>query len=613
MTVRGLLVACAGWLVFANLAAAQPLPPVPFPPQNPLTEAKRVLGKMLFWDEQLSSDNTVSCATCHSPGVGGGDARRRRAPGFDALLNTPDDVFGSPGVIQANVLGNYVRSPAFGFVSQVTGRSSQSYLTASYAPQNFWDGRASGTFRDPITNAILIPNGGALESQAVGPILNSVEMAHMNRDWLSVAAKLQNARPMALATGLQSDVAAALTPATTYANLFQAAFGDPAVTPARIAFAIATYERTVYPNDTPFDRTQAGQPGGLTPQQQQGLNAFNASNCNLCHVGPQFTGNGFRNVGLRPPQEDQGLQLTTLNPADRGKFKVPSLRNVGLKNTFMHNGQFTTLLQVIQFYARAPGAAPQFPDNQDPLMQQVNVPPPAAAAIEEFLRNGLTDARVANQTFPFDRATLWSQRPEHRVGILGNPSPGSGGFFPQLIAETPPMVGNADFKLGVRSALGGASARLILSTKPPIGDLLSEEMSLGPITLNDAGNGNGFGTIHWDIPDNGTLVGRSLYFQWLITDPAAAGGVARSAVAQATFFCAGIGCSPVCFADLDNGSGVGIPDGAEDITDLVYFLTGFELGSTEVDLDNGSFTGVKDNAIDINDLLFFLIRFEQGC
>lgn len=599
--------------VFAAVAMAQPLPPVPVPVQNPITEAKRVLGKMLFWDEQLSSDNTVACATCHSPGVGGADARRRRTAGFDGTLNTPDDVFGSPGVIQASALGNYVRSALFNLNTQVTGRSSQSYLTAAYAPQTFWDGRGSGTFRDPVTNVVLIPNGGALESQAVGPIVNSVEMAHQNRDWAAVSGKLQNARPMALATGLQADVAGVLTPGTTYGNLFQAAFGDMAVTPSRIAFAIATYERTVYPNDTPFDRTQNGQPGGLTQQQQQGLGAFNASNCNLCHVGPQFTGNGFRNIGLRPPQEDLGLQITTGVAADRGKFKVPSLRNVGLKGTFMHNGQFTTLAQVIAFYARAPGAPVQFADNRDPIMQQVNVPPQAAVVIEEFLRNGLRDARVANQTFPFDRATLWSERGEHRCVVEGDGVAGSDGFVPLMMAETPPAVGNAEFKLGVRNATGGATARLVLSTKAPVNGVLDMETVLGPVTLAETGAGNGYGTVQWAIPANGTLQGRSLWFQWLIEDASAPGGVAKSAVARATLFCAGVGCARACPADLDNGSMTGIPDGGTGIDDLLFFLVKFEQGVVEVDLDDGSGAGVKDEAVDINDLLFFLQRFEAGC
>jgi hypothetical protein len=279
----------------------------------------------------------------------------------------------------------------------------------------------------------------------------------------------------------------------------------------------------------------------------------------------------------------------------------------------MHNGQFTTLPDVIRFYARAPGAAPQFPDNQDPLMLTVNVPPPAAQVITDFLTNGLRDARVANQTFPFDRLTLWSQRANDHVSIIGAGTSGSGGFQPQMLAETPPFVGNADFKFGVQGALGGATARLALSTQAPVGNVLTPDVLLGPITLIDAGAGNGYGTVQWDVPENGSMAGRTYYFQWLVNDGAAAGGVAKSAIAQATFFCAGAGCPPICFADIDNGSSAGIPDGSADINDLLYFLEGFERGSVAVDLDNGTQAGIKDAAVDVNDLLFFLVRFEQGC
>ena len=67
--------------LFALVGRAE-LPPVPVPAENPITEPKRVLGKILFWDEQLSSDNSVACGTCHRPAWGGADARNaERAQG----------------------------------------------------------------------------------------------------------------------------------------------------------------------------------------------------------------------------------------------------------------------------------------------------------------------------------------------------------------------------------------------------------------------------------------------------------------------------------------------------------------------------------------------------
>jgi len=71
--------------------------------------------------------------------------------------------------------------------------------------------------------------------------------------------------------------------------------------------------------------------------------------------------------------------------------------------------------------------------------------------------------------------------------------------------------------------------------------------------------------------------------------------------------------TPSCPADLDNGSGMGVDDGAVEINDLLYFISKFELGHAAADLDNGSMNGVPDQAVTIDDLLFFLVHFEGGC
>ena len=353
------VIGAAAVLLMVSGAMAQ-LGPVPVPPANQITEAKRVLGKALFWDEQLSSDNTMACGTCHTT-RGGADLRAQRTAGFDGVLNTPDDIFGSPGVVLADSSNNFKPDAVFAFGKQATTRTSMTFLMAAYAPQTFWDGRGSGQFIDPVTGQQVIANGGALESQAAGPPLSDVEMAHESRNWAQITAKLVDARPLAAATVIPADVSAVLTSTTKYPALFAAAFGDPNITARRIAMAIATYERTTIPNDTPWDRFVAGQQNALTQGQVAGMGTFNA-NCAVCHSSNngQFTGNGFRNIGLRPPAEDLGRQLVTGNPNDRGRFKVPSLRNVGLRTRLMHNGQFvsvpgTTAIQAaVRFYARAP-------------------------------------------------------------------------------------------------------------------------------------------------------------------------------------------------------------------------------------------------------------------
>lgn len=171
-----------------------PLEPPLESPENPVTAAKAYLGKTLFWDEQLSSTQTVACGTCHRPAMGGSDPRTdvndnsSRNPGPDNTFGTADDIFGSPGVIENNPDGTYSLNAIFGFREQVTGRKSPSYLNAAYSPEGiFWDGRASNEFRDPITNEVLIPVLGSLESQSVGPPVSTAEMGHLGRDWNQVA------------------------------------------------------------------------------------------------------------------------------------------------------------------------------------------------------------------------------------------------------------------------------------------------------------------------------------------------------------------------------------------------------------------------------------------
>ncbi|MFN9704645.1 MAG: cytochrome c peroxidase, partial [Planctomycetota bacterium] len=97
MNSRALFCFCLPILAAHAVAQNQPLPPQPVPPQNPTTAPKAILGKLLFWEEQLSANNLVACGTCHTFGQGGGDRRRAPNPGPDGLTPSPDDSFGSPG------------------------------------------------------------------------------------------------------------------------------------------------------------------------------------------------------------------------------------------------------------------------------------------------------------------------------------------------------------------------------------------------------------------------------------------------------------------------------------------------------------------------------------
>jgi cytochrome c peroxidase/endonuclease/exonuclease/phosphatase family metal-dependent hydrolase len=319
-----------------------------------------------------------------------------------------------------------VVDPVFGTDRQVTGRVSPTMLMSMYAEDVFWDGRARSAFPDPLNPAdIVIPVGGALESQAVGPILSNVEMAHDGRTWADVTHKLAVATPLTRAANIPPDMAAALVDNPTYPGLFDAAFGDPAITPARIGMAIATYERTLVPDQTPWDLYMAGDTNALTPDQVQGWTDFSEQTiCDNCHRVSEFTDHQFYNIGLRPADEDIGRQDVTQLGEDFGRFKTPSLRNVGLRKALMHVGWVTDSQDAADFYKAesANTGHTQFTQDQSSIPTQIPgnfvdystlsffVPSAARqAAVIDFLENGLTDPRVAAEQFPFDRPVLGSE------------------------------------------------------------------------------------------------------------------------------------------------------------------------------------------------------------
>ena len=547
-----------------------PLPPPPVPAQNPITEAKRVLGKILFWDEQLSMNNAMSCGTCHMPARAGSDPRVAVNPGPDGRTGTPDDRSASPGVARTDGDLSYIRDAVFGTRTQVTSRAANPMVNAAYFTDLFWDGRARTTFSDPQTGAVVIPAGGGLESQSVAPPASGVEMGHDGISWTDITDKLAGVRPLDLAENYPADVAAALAGVRDYATLFTRAFGDASITATRIAMAIATYERTLVSNQTPFDRFIAGDNAALTANQVAGLNVFNGTGrCNVCHAGSLTSDNAFRNIGLRPPAEDTGRQIVTGAPGDLGRFKVPHLRNVGLKPTFMHNGQFSNLTDVVRFYTQAPGAAPRFPQNLDPVIPTINVPGNAIPQVVDFLANGLLDPRVRDETFPFDRPRLASESAARRTSVLTGGNAGSGGVIPRILADMPGLLGTEGYRVALDGALGGARARLAVSTQVPAGGVLAAEWFIGDQVTAGSGNGQGLGTVRFNLDPVRFQAGQVLFLQWVVADAGAAGGVARSDVIRLPLFCGTGGCASVCVADYNGDHARNLDDLGDLISD--YF------------------------------------------
>ena len=185
------------------------LPPVPFTAQNPFTSEKAMLGKILFWETQLSTDSSIACGSCHSIESGGSDSRSfdplSLHPGPDGNFGTPDDIRGSIGVQYQSCLGVLSVDPIFGLERQVTSRKAPSAINAMFDGRLFWDGRAGPQFLNPETGAVSIPGNtnpaaGALEAQVVGPIISDAEMGCEVQTWDDVRARLLAAAPLQYAT-----------------------------------------------------------------------------------------------------------------------------------------------------------------------------------------------------------------------------------------------------------------------------------------------------------------------------------------------------------------------------------------------------------------------------
>jgi cytochrome c peroxidase len=412
-----------------------------YPVENPDADDKALLGKILFWEEQLSGDDSVACGTCHRGSAGGSDPRAAsdaaRLPGADGRLDdapsrTSDDIRGALGIVACDADG--MRT---GARVQVTQRKPPSAFDAMFSGELFWDGRATKDFRDPDTQAVLITGvldtqsgrivGGALESQAVGPPLSVVEMSCAQPNWPRLYEKLRRVTPLARATQVPAEMLDFIEAHyASYPEMFAAVFGsalkgaaDPyeVISASRIAFAIATYERRLTSNQTPWDRWNAGEVDALTPEQIRGFELFmGKSNCQACHRPPLFMDLSFHYLGFHAIEQDrgrggvEGAQSSTL-----GMMKTPSLRNVGLRGRggLLHQGDGPghDLQSVLALYNEGgrreePAVAAQL----DPLLVPLELSEEQQQALLAFLRLGLTDPRVQNETPPFDRPRLGSER-----------------------------------------------------------------------------------------------------------------------------------------------------------------------------------------------------------
>ena len=320
-----------------HLPPGFPTPTIPA--DNPLTVEKIELGRRLFYDTQLSAAGTQSCASCH-----------RQALAFTDGAAT-----------------------ATGSTGQKHRRNSMSLTNVAYNAAFTWAHPGITT----IEQHLLLPLFGD----------SPVEMG---------------------AAGHETEILSRIENDARYRALFAAAY------PYRmkrfsfetVSKAIASYVRTLISFDSPFDRyAYYGDDSALNESQVRGLNLFMSERleCSHCHSGFNFSqfathdsaevrDRAFHITGLHYTGDapiagvDNGLFDVTGDPADKDKFKAPTLRNIERTAPYMHDGSIATLEEVIDFYAAGGRGHPR----KSPFMKGFELTPQEKADLLQFLRS-LTD------------------------------------------------------------------------------------------------------------------------------------------------------------------------------------------------------------------------------
>jgi len=289
------------------------------------TKEKENLGQVLFFDVNLSKNRTQSCATCHNPEAGFVDDRNN---GVNSMASLGDDNI-SLGDRSAPTASYAMFSPKFHYDAK----------KKKYIGGQFWDGREDD-----------------LAGQAGGPPLNPIEMGMKDK----------------------KEVTSRLKENPYYVQSFKDIYGDDIWENDDLAFkamseVIAAFESTEIfaPFDSKYDRYLKGE-YDLTPLEDLGKSIFfsnNNNSCSTCHVlkgedklGETFTNYEYHNIGTPINEELRAKNGVTVidggllnNPKvtdekEKGKHKVPTLRNVAVTAPYMHNGVFKDLKTVMEFY-----------------------------------------------------------------------------------------------------------------------------------------------------------------------------------------------------------------------------------------------------------------------
>lgn len=171
----------------------------------------------------------------------------------------------------------------------------------------------------------------------------------------------------------------------TYVEMSQKAY-KRTIDPYVITRALAAFQRTLISGNSPYDQyAYQNNTNALTASQKAGLALFMSDSlaCSSCHAGFLFTNQGFENNGLYEVYPDSGRIRLTLNPADRGKFKVPTLRNIAKTAPYMHDGSRPSLDAVIEHYASGGANHP----NKNPLIKGFVLTETQKSNLKAFLQS----------------------------------------------------------------------------------------------------------------------------------------------------------------------------------------------------------------------------------
>ena len=303
------------------------LPPFVAPSTDSVSADRIAIGRALFFDKRLSSDNSVACATCHDPRAAFSDPHAR----------------------------------SVGVKGRAGERNSNTLLNVAFMEPLMWDGKAA-----------------SLEEQSLLPFLSPTEFDLPPED---AVIKLRR---------------------QGYSELFKRAFGED-VSVTTLGEALAAYQRTLLAGDSPFDRYLfAHDETAISDDAKRGFAVFLQSKCDACHLimteglhpfsmkHVMFTDLKFHNLGVDAgkPAPDAGRYDVTADPADWGRFRTPTLRNVSRTAPYFHDGSATTLEDVIEFYDRGGGEN----RNLDPAMKPLRLTSNDKRDLVRFLETLTTDS-----------------------------------------------------------------------------------------------------------------------------------------------------------------------------------------------------------------------------